>query len=67
MIYDYETFIYHEDVTKFLQKLEEDGIDPKQNVISISESIGQYNAKHFTVWYRKKDNNTKKDNKKKNL
>jgi len=66
MLYDYETFDYQKDVIDFLQKLEEDGIDPMKNVISISESICQYNAKHFTVWYMKKDNN-KKDNKKKNL
>jgi len=65
MIYGYKNFVCKGDVTNFLQELEEDGIDPMKNVISISESFGQC-EKHFTVWYRKKDNN-RKDNKKKKL
>ena len=59
MIYDYKTFDYRESVTQFLKKLEEDGIDPKKNVISISESMSQYGGSHFTVWYMKKDNKKK--------
>lgn len=47
MDYKFERFQYPDEIDTFFKELEEQGIDPKQNVISVTGVPGNY-----TVFYQ---------------